>query len=118
MAGFQVIMYGRIEVITEDNIAWAVRNFGPLKTRRLSVRQRNAIARRFECEMSQLRAAGQMGNVLLPQELYGFVKKKIETGEFSSPTDVLTAAMPFLRAQRGKSLRAELFGPYRFVLFG
>jgi hypothetical protein len=25
-----------------------------------------------------------MGNVLLPQELYEFVKKKIETGEFSS----------------------------------
>jgi len=69
-------------------------------------------------ELRNLKAAGSLGNVLLPQELYEFVRRKIAGGEFSSPTDLLTAAMPSLRAARGKSPRAEIWNPDRFLVFG
>jgi hypothetical protein len=101
----------------KDNIAWYVRNFRPPKSK-LSIEERNAITRRLHQEISELTTAATLGNLLVPQELHEFVKRKVELGEFSSPTDLLTAAMPFLRAQQGRSLRAEILDEDRYVLFG
>jgi hypothetical protein len=48
----------------------------------------------------------------------GTVPGKIANGEFASPAELLAAAMPSLRAERGKSPRAEIWNPDRFVIFG
>ena len=45
----------------------------------------------------ELEAAGKLGNLLLPHELYDFIKEEIDTGKFSTPTEVVCAAMPYLR---------------------
>ena len=102
----------------KDNIAWCLRNLGSQASKPLSRNERNAITRRLNREMSQLMAAGRLGNLLLPQEVYGFVKQKVESGEFASASEVLSAAMPFLRAQRGTWPRAEFVTEDRYVLFG
>lgn len=101
----------------KDNIAWYVRNLRPSKSK-LSIEERNAITRRLHQETSELIKAATLGNLLVPQELHEFVKRKVESGEFTSPTDLLAAAMPFLRAQQGRSLRAEVLDEERYVLFG
>jgi hypothetical protein len=51
--------------------------------------------RRFDCE---LRAAGQLGNLLLPKKLYEFIGAEITNGHSSTPSDVVVAAMPYLKA--------------------
>jgi hypothetical protein len=101
----------------KENIAWGFRNFRPAKSK-LSIKKRNAISRRLHQDISERMTAATLGNLLVPQELHEFVKRKVESGEFASPTDLLTAAMPFLRAQRGKSLRAGFHDEERYVLFG
>jgi len=102
----------------KDNVGWYLRNLGSQEFGPLSMDERNAISRRLNLEMSQLVANGALGNLVLPQELYEFVKGKVETGEFASPTEVLTAAMPFLRDHRGQSPRGEFIIEHRYVLFG
>jgi len=101
-----------------DTLALAVREFCRPGPRKLSRKMQNALVNRVNEELSQFRAAGSLGNVLVPQELYEFGRSKIASGEFSSPTDLLTAAMPSLRAERGKPPRAEFWNPSRFVIFG
>ena len=101
-----------------DTLAFAVREFCRPGPRKLSRKMQNALMNRVNEELRHFRAAGSLGNVLVPQELYEFVRSKIASGEFSSPTDLLTAAMPSLRAERGKSPRAEIWNPDRFVIFG
>jgi hypothetical protein len=101
-----------------ETLAFAVREFCRPRHGKLSRKMRNALASQLDEELRNLRAAGSLGNVLLPQELYEFVRSKIASGEFSSPTDLLTAAMPSLRAERGKSPRAEIWNPDRCLVFG
>ena len=57
--------------------------------------------------IQDLKAKDQIGNLLLPVELYEFVKAKIASQEFFSPTEVVLAAMPFLRAWRAQQIRHE-----------
>ena len=47
--------------------------------------------------MRALRAEGRLGNLLLPQELWEFIGSEIASGQFNTPTDVVCAAMPYLR---------------------
>lgn len=56
--------------------------------------------------IQDLTAKGQIGNLLLPVELYEFVKAKVASQEVSSPTEVVLAAMPFLRTWRSQQIRA------------
>lgn len=95
-----------------ENIAWGIRNFRPPKHRKKrSLKQWKSFVCRVNEEVSQYRAAGALGNLLLPEELWQFVKLKIEAGAFASPAEVLTAAMPFLRTERGKPRRAGFVDP-------
>ena len=101
-----------------DTMAFAVRQFclpGPVK---LSRKMQNALANQVNEELGHFRAAGSLGNVLVPQELYEFVRSKIANGEFTSLAELLAAAMPALRAERGKSPRAEIWNPNRCLVFG
>jgi Arc/MetJ-type ribon-helix-helix transcriptional regulator len=50
----------------------------------------------------ELQAEGKIGNLMLPQELYDFVKERMASGECKTPTDVIVAAMPHLRRSREK----------------
>ena len=54
---------------------------------------------RFE-RMRELEAQGKLGNLLLPQELYAFIEERIASGECSTPTDVVCAAIPDLIVAR------------------
>jgi len=60
---------------------------------------RQRTARNAE-RLSQLRAEGKVGNLLLPQELYAFILERIESGQCRTPTDVVCAATPYLRRER------------------
>lgn len=91
-----------------EHIAWALENFGPPeRKKRLSVREIKETTRRANEELSALKEAGAIGNLGLPKESYEFVREKVRSGEFTSPTEVLLAAMDSLRAERGKSPRAD-----------
>jgi hypothetical protein len=101
-----------------ETLAFAVREFCRPRHGKLSQKMRNALASQLNEELRNLRATGSLGNVLLPQELYEFVRRKIASGEFSSAAQLLAAAMPSLRAERGKSPRAEIWNPDRILVFG
>jgi hypothetical protein len=48
----------------------------------------------------ELQVKGELGNLLLPKELYAFILERIESGECRTPTDVVCGAMPHLRRER------------------
>jgi hypothetical protein len=50
----------------------------------------------------ELQAKGELGNLLLPKELYEFILERLESGEPRTPTDVVCAAMPHLRRERSR----------------
>jgi Arc/MetJ-type ribon-helix-helix transcriptional regulator len=56
-------------------------------------------ARNFE-RLHQLQAEGKVGNLLLPKELYEFVKERIASGDYATPTEVVCAAVAHLRQER------------------
>jgi hypothetical protein len=101
-----------------ETLAFAVREFCRPRHGKLSQKKRTALANQLDKELRNLRGAGSLGNLLVPQELYEFVRRKIASGEFRSPTELLAAAMPSLRAERGKPQRAEMWNPDRIVVFG
>jgi hypothetical protein len=49
-----------------------------------------------------LQAKGELGNLLLPKELYEFILERLESRESRTPTDVVCAAMPHLRRERNR----------------
>ena len=49
-------------------------------------------------KLLRLEEEGKLGNLRLPEELYEFISKKIRDGVHASPTDVVVAALPYLRA--------------------
>lgn len=49
-----------------------------------------------------LEQAGKMGNFSLPEELYNFVVMKIRNGIHKNPTEVVIAALPYLRSAAAK----------------
>jgi Arc/MetJ-type ribon-helix-helix transcriptional regulator len=53
--------------------------------------------------LDQLQAAGKVGNLLLPRELYEFVKERIAAGDCNTPTEVVCAAVPYLRREHEES---------------
>jgi hypothetical protein len=53
--------------------------------------------------LDQLQAEGKVGNLLLPKELYEFVQERIAAGVCNTPTEVVCAAVPYLRRERAKS---------------
>jgi Arc/MetJ-type ribon-helix-helix transcriptional regulator len=55
--------------------------------------------------ITELQGKGKMGNLLLPKELYEFVQERIGAGDCKTPTDVVCAAVPYLRRQRKKEQR-------------
>jgi Arc/MetJ-type ribon-helix-helix transcriptional regulator len=55
--------------------------------------------------LNQLQAEGKVGNLLLPKELYEFVKERIASGACATPTEVVCAAMPYLRQEREESTK-------------
>lgn len=57
-------------------------------------------AERHVKAIRKLEAEGKVGNLSLPKELYGFVKERISAKVFSTPTEVVCAAMPYLREYR------------------
>lgn len=85
------------------NVAWAIRQMEelcpPPPVKKLSARQRERLRRRTEEEISELRADGEIGNIILSRELYEFVRDKVEAGAFGSPTEVVVAAIRFLRIE-------------------
>lgn len=48
----------------------------------------------------QLEAEEKIGNLMLPKELYEFIEERMATGLFKTPTEVICAAMPYLRKYR------------------
>jgi len=56
-------------------------------------------------KIKTLEEKGLAGNLPLPVELYEFIKEKIATKEFSSPTEVVLASIPFLRKYREAQLQ-------------
>jgi len=54
-----------------------------------------------------LQAQGELGNLLLPQELYAFILERIASGVCRTPTDVVCAAMPHLRRERAREKQAR-----------
>lgn len=48
----------------------------------------------------KLEAEGKIGNLSLPEELYEFVKERISAKVCGTPTEVVCAAMPYLREYR------------------
>ena len=53
----------------------------------------------------ELQVKGELGNLLLPKELYEFVLERLESGECRTPTDVVCAAMPHMRRERNREKR-------------
>ena len=53
--------------------------------------------------LNQLQTEGKVGNLLLPRELYEFVKERIASGDCTTPTDVVCAAVTHLRQEREES---------------
>lgn len=45
----------------------------------------------------ELQAQGQVGNLLLPEELYEFVVERIASGAYETPSALVHAAIPLLR---------------------
>jgi hypothetical protein len=91
-----------------ENVQWMIGDFGPPKpARRLSRTQREALDRRIMRELSEARADRKLGNLIVPPEIYAFVRRQIEGGTFASPTQVLEAAMPSLLAHRHEPPRAD-----------
>ena len=56
-------------------------------------------------DIKKLQAEGELGNLLLPKELYAFILERIEAGTAITPTDVACSAMPFLRRARRDQTR-------------
>lgn len=95
-----------------ENFEWLILNFGPPKpVRRLSRRQQEVLARRLDRELSEAKENGRLGNLIVPANIYAFVRRKIEGGTFASPTEVMEAAMPFLLAHRHEPPRADFVEP-------
>lgn len=46
----------------------------------------------------ELQASGALGSLLLPKELFDFIGHQIAAGRQSTPTDVVLASLPYLRA--------------------
>lgn len=96
------------EDYARENVEWMVRNFGPPKpAKRLSDRQREELDQRVKLELSAAKANRRLGNLILPVEIYSFIRRKIQGSTFASPTEVLEAALPSLNAHRGESPRAD-----------
>ncbi len=99
-----------------EHVAWAKAMLGPERPKKkLSARQ----LQRVQKEISEMRAEGELGNLILPQELYEFVTDSVESGAFSSPTEILTFAIDFFRDDRGgkpspRSSRASASFRYPF----
>lgn len=58
-------------------------------------------------ELRKLTAAGTIGNLLLPQELHEFVRERMALGDCKTPTDVVCAAVPYLRKEREESQKSN-----------
>jgi hypothetical protein len=56
--------------------------------------------RRDVKHIHELQAKGELGNLLLPKELYAFILERIESGDCLTPTDVVCRAMPAFRRER------------------
>lgn len=54
-------------------------------------------------EIEELSKDGKIGNLLLPKELYAFMNERIASGDCKTPTEVICAALPYLRAERTRS---------------
>jgi hypothetical protein len=65
------------------------------------------LRRRGQEEISDRRHAGEIGELILPIELYNFVRSSIESGVASSIGDLFGNALPLLRAERGRSARCS-----------
>ena len=114
----EALVFYRESFMTGDNYAhesilWIVRHLLalPEPPTVLSPKKRRELYERARAEAAQLRADGRLGNLIVPEEVYEFVKSKMESGDFESATAVLVAAIPFLRAERGKPPRAEIVWP-------
>ena len=91
-----------------ENAEWMIRNIGPPKqVKRLSPKEHEQLRQKIDDELSQLRTNGELGNLVLPEEVYRFVVREIESGAFASPTDILEAAMPSFHAHRHEPPRAD-----------
>ena len=62
--------------------------------------------RRIE-QIHALHAQGELGNLLLPKELYDFILERIASGACQTPTDVVCAAMPHLRRERARERQVQ-----------
>ena len=111
------LMFYRESFMTREdhakaNVEWTIRNFcRPPGRRRLSRKERERLYRRVVTELSELRANSSLGNLIVSDEIYFFLRRKMQSGTFASPIEVLEAAMPCLRAERGKPLRANFVDP-------
>jgi hypothetical protein len=91
-----------------ENVEWTIRNFGPPRpVRHISQEQREALDQQIMREVSEARANRKLGNLIVPPEIYAFVRRKIEGGTFASPTEVLEAAIPSLLAHSHEPPRAD-----------
>jgi hypothetical protein len=61
----------------------------------------------------ELTVEGNIGNLMLPEELYDFVKERMASGECQTPTDVVVAAMLHLRRSRQEERRKARRAPLK-----
>ena len=59
-------------------------------------------------EIHELQEDGRIGNLLLPEELYAFVKERITSGDGTTPTDVVGTALSYLRAERDANMTQDI----------
>jgi hypothetical protein len=72
--------------------------------------------RRDGKRIRELTVEGKIGNLMLPEELYNFVKERMASGECQTPTHVVVAAMPHLRRSRQEERRKARRAPLKRLL--
>jgi hypothetical protein len=74
---------------------------------KIGSKRRDNLRRHGQREIDLRRAAGEIGNFILPIELYDFVRSSLESGKASSVAEIFTNALPFLIAERGNLSRCR-----------
>jgi Arc/MetJ-type ribon-helix-helix transcriptional regulator len=94
-----------LESMIEEGIRSAEQDGGREATPAFWEELRRKVERDAE-QLDQLQAEGKVGNLLLPEELYEFVQERIAAGGCNTPTEVVCAAVPYLRREREESKKA------------
>jgi hypothetical protein len=70
--------------------------------KKMSAKKWDALRSRVYLEISQLKAAGTIGSLVVSFEIYNFIRAEIESGAADSVADIFMKAFPFLRSEGPK----------------